>query len=69
MIDKDITAINVDDYIRERKKAGAKYIKWGINGVKHFRFFARIIYHDSLLRFPHSFPNGHQFMGIKHYRI
>ena len=68
MKDKDITMFNVDDYIRERKRAGAKYIKWGTNGIKQFRRFARIIYHDISFRLPHSFPSGHVFMGIRHYK-
>ena len=37
--DNDITDMNVDDYIRERRKSGAKYIYWGENGWQRFTSF------------------------------
>ena len=66
--DKDITRSNVDDHIREKRKSGASKIYWGENGAKHLRRFARMFYRNEF-RFPHSFPNGHVFMGVKHYKI
>lgn len=66
MKDKYITEINVDDYIREQKRKGKKIIYWGLNGRKMLRKFAKIIFHDSQYRLPHSFPNNDVFMGIRH---
>lgn len=66
---KDITAINVDDYIREQKKSGKKFIIWDKKKVLIFRKFARATFHDPLFnwRMPHSFPDKALFMGIKHF--
>ena len=68
MNDKDITAINVDDFIREKKLKNAKYIRWGKNGQKYFKNFVKSLYDFEHYRYPKTFFNGFTFMGIKHYK-
>ncbi len=62
----EINILTIDDYIREQKAKGRKTITWNKKDVKVFRKFIRITNLD--YRLPHDYPNGHMFMGIKHYK-
>lgn len=64
MKDKDITAENVEDFIRERKRNGAKYIRWGKNGGLLIKRFIRASL--SAYDLPKNL-NGLRFMGLTHY--
>ncbi len=71
MNQKNITEMTVDDYIREQKNKGKKFIRWG-KSVKIFRNFAKAVFAPDEYgigwKLPRSFPNGDMFMGIKHYK-
>ena len=80
--DEDFTALNVDDYIRDKKKEGAKYIGWGKNGWKRFSDFFEaatgcgIGFSDINIKIMsyciknhnHKPKNGELFLGIVHRR-
>ena len=62
MKQEDVNSLNVDDYIRERKRAGAKYIIWEKKAEKSLKEF--------LERTGFSLkktPDGDLFWGVKHY--
>lgn len=73
----EITVINVDDFIRERKRSGAKYIRW----TSKTAFEALQEFWKANLPCSHGWfclcgngernlikkDNGMTFMGIKHY--
>ena len=71
---KDITQINVDSYIRERKRNGNKFIRWS---KKTFKFFEK--FYQAVVCSAHSVfcdicsepgmkpKKGVIFMGIKHF--
>lgn len=69
MKDKDITSINVDDYIREVIRKGINYVRWGKNGAEHFKNFAKAVLEFEGYKLPKSFFSGFYFMGVKHYRL
>lgn len=59
-----VTIVNVDDYIRERKKGGAKKIIWGSNsGLQAFFNLVSSFVKVNRVKQLH----GIRFMGIKHY--
>lgn len=61
---KDVTFLNVDDYVRERLRNGAKKIFWDKNGANLLKLFLI----NSGFQISSSFPKGDIFMGIKHYK-
>ena len=67
MKDKEINAINVDDYMRDRKRAGAKSVRWGKNGAVYFKGFVKALYDAECYKYPRTFFSGFLFMGLKHY--
>lgn len=72
MKDADITIANVDDFIRERKRNRARYIRWGKNGARYFKRFVRAVCAPDEYGIGFKVPknlNGITFMGIKHYGL
>ena len=63
----NITANNVDDFIREKKKQGCKRIFWGKDESVHFVTFATAVYEMECYKLPKNFFGGFRFLGVKHY--
>lgn len=65
---KEITQINIDDYIREMKKSGRKSIRWI---PKDWKIFAYFVWSATCDVFSgqngYKIKNGDQFAGLKHY--
>ena len=64
---KDINEVNVDDYIRERKKTNVKYIQWS---KKSFKFFKKFVIASYPTEFGFKLPkifHGLSYLGLKHY--
>ena len=59
MKDKDITVMNVDDFIREKRRAKAKFIRWGKNGAKCLLKFVKA---DNV-----DYERGFLYLGIRHF--
>lgn len=60
---KDLSMSNIDDYIRQRVKSGAKSIIWGKNGLNVFnRYLASLVGEIHPIKI-----HGIQCFGIKHY--
>lgn len=63
MKQKDITMLNIDDYIREKARSGARKIIWGRNnGLKCFYRFVNALNKTTFKQL-----HGIVFMGLRHY--
>lgn len=63
MKQKDLTMLDIDNYIIERARSGAKQIIWGRNkGLKSFYMFANTFYKTTYKQL-----HGLTCMGLKHY--
>lgn len=59
---RNLSMVNIDDYIRQRKLFGAKSIIWGKHGLKIFYKFLKMSY-----KIPKNEIHGLRFLGLKHY--
>ena len=66
MKQSEITSLNVDDFVRERKRNGSKYIRWNKKAFSYFRRFYIAVCEMNYIK-PQRNLNGLTFMGIKHY--
>lgn len=62
---KDLSMLNIDDYIRQRVKSGAKSIMWGNHGLKIISKYLGCLTGTASFRI--SEIHGLRFLGVKHY--
>ena len=64
IIQKNITDLNVDDYIRQQKRMGQKRFFWSGKALKAFKNFSEAIFADPIVGYPEEYffiKNGDVF--------